>query len=92
MVCDRAIYPTLGLVALNAGGLVGVYAFGWLSDRFGRRSTYFTCLATLLVGSVLTSVSRDFRTWAASRAIVGLTIPAVYQIPFIIGIIYYFSN
>ncbi|XP_026469620.1 carcinine transporter [Ctenocephalides felis] len=86
LVCDRAIYPTLGLVALNAGGLVGVYAFGWLSDRFGRRSTYFTCLATLLVGSVLTSVSRDFRTWAASRAIVGLTIPAVYQIPFIIAL------
>lgn len=33
LVCDRAIYPTIGLVALNAGGPIGVYLFGTLNDR-----------------------------------------------------------
>lgn len=86
LVCDRDIFPTLGLVALNTGGPVGVYLFGLLNDRAGRRISYFTCLATLLTGSFLTAFSSDFWMWALSRVIVGLTIPAVYQIPFIIAL------
>ncbi|EDX05651.1 GD21684 [Drosophila simulans] len=60
--------------------------FGLLNDRGGRRLSYFVCLATLLAGSLMTSLSKDFWTWAGSRVIVGLTIPAVYQIPFIISL------
>ncbi|XP_017032903.1 carcinine transporter [Drosophila kikkawai] len=86
LVCDQDIYPTIGLAALNTGGPVGVYLFGLLNDRAGRRLSYFTCLATLLAGSLMTSLSTDFWTWAGSRVIVGLTIPAVYQIPFIISL------
>lgn len=84
-MCDRDIYPTIGLAALNTGGPIGVYLFGILNDRMGRRVAYFSCLATLLIGSFLTAASIDFWMWAFSRVIVGLTIPAVYQIPFIIG-------
>ncbi|XP_061401514.1 carcinine transporter [Musca vetustissima] len=86
LVCDKDIYPTIGLAALNVGGPIGVYLFGLLNDRAGRRTSYFVCLATLLVGSLITSISKDFWTWAGSRVIVGLTIPAVYQIPFIISL------
>lgn len=86
LVCERDIFPTLGLVALNTGGPVGVYLFGLLNDRAGRRISYFTCLATLLTGSFLTAFSGDFWMWALSRVVVGLTIPAVYQIPFIIAL------
>ncbi|KAL7740582.1 hypothetical protein ACLKA6_009468 [Drosophila palustris] len=86
LVCDQDIYPTIGLAALNSGGPVGVYLFGLLNDRAGRRLSYFTCLATLLAGSLMTSLSKDFWTWAGSRVVVGLTIPAVYQIPFIISL------
>jgi MFS family permease len=85
LVCEKDIYPTLGLVALNVGGPIGVYVFGVLNDRYGRRFSYFSCLATLLLGSFITAFSTDFGMWAFSRMIVGLTIPAVYQIPFIIG-------
>ncbi|XP_055600544.1 carcinine transporter-like isoform X1 [Uranotaenia lowii] len=86
LVCEYDIYPTLGLVALNTGGPVGVYLFGMLNDRVGRRTSYFSCLATLLLGSFITAASTDFGMWAFSRVIVGLTIPAVYQIPFIIAL------
>lgn len=84
-MCDRDIYPTIGLSALNTGGPIGVYLFGLLNDRAGRRIAYFVCLATLLVGSFLTAASVNFWMWTFSRVIVGLTIPACYQIPFIIG-------
>lgn len=84
-MCDRDIYPTIGLSALNVGGPIGVYLFGIINDRAGRRIAFFSCLATLLVGSFITAASVNFWMWCFSRAIVGLTIPAVYQIPFIIG-------
>ncbi|XP_029709294.1 carcinine transporter [Aedes albopictus] len=86
LVCEYDIYPTLGLVALNTGGPIGVYLFGMLNDRAGRRMAYFCCLATLLFGSFITAASSSFWMWAFSRVIVGLTIPAVYQIPFIIAL------
>lgn len=86
LVCDQALYPTIGLVALNTGGPIGVYLFGTLNDRIGRRLSFFTCLATLITGGILTSISNSFWTWAATRMVVGLTIPAIYQIPFIISL------
>lgn len=84
LVCEYDVYPTLGLVALNVGGPIGVYTFGILNDRIGRKKSFFACLTTLLFGSILTAFSHQFWTWVLARTIVGLTIPAVYQIPFII--------
>lgn len=71
-------------MALNIGGPIGVYFFGLLNDRIGRRKSFFACLGTLLFGSILTACSPNFWCWAASRMVVGLTLPAIYQIPFII--------
>lgn len=86
LVCDDDIYPTIGLAALNAGGPIGVYLFGLINDRIGRKKSFFICLSTLILGNILTAFSVEFWQWALSRAIVGLTIPAVYQIPFIISL------
>lgn len=33
LVCDRDIYPTIGLSALNLGGPIGVYTFGLINDK-----------------------------------------------------------
>ncbi|XP_022918660.1 carcinine transporter [Onthophagus taurus] len=86
LVCDKDIYPTLGLVALNLGGPLGVYCFGILNDRIGRKKSFFLCLTTLIFGGILTATAQNFWWWAGSRVIVGLTIPAIYQIPFIISL------
>lgn len=58
--------------------------FGLLNDRIGRKKTFFLCLTTLEIGSILTATAQNFWWWAGSRIIVGLTVPAIYQIPFII--------
>ncbi|PSN48030.1 Carcinine transporter [Blattella germanica] len=54
--------------------------------RLGRRLSFFSCLAILIIGNVLSAVSPDFWSWAAFRFVVGLTVPAIYQIPFIISL------
>lgn len=84
LVCEYDVYPTLGLVALNVGGPIGVYSFGILNDRIGRKKSFFACLSTLLLGSMMTTYAHEYWFWVLARTIVGLTIPAVYQIPFII--------
>ncbi|XP_039764385.1 carcinine transporter [Pararge aegeria] len=86
LVCEYDVYPTLGLVALNVGGPIGVYSFGLLNDRIGRKKSFFACLTTLLLGSMMTAYAHEYWFWVLARIIVGLTIPAVYQIPFIISL------
>ncbi|KAF5306653.1 hypothetical protein FQA39_LY08842 [Lamprigera yunnana] len=86
LVCEKEIYPTIGLTALNVSGPIGVYFFGYLNDKIGRKKSFFICLFTLLLGSVLTAISSGYWYWAASRLIVGLTLPAIYQIPFILAL------
>ncbi|XP_039278753.1 carcinine transporter [Nilaparvata lugens] len=86
LVCEKKIYPTIGLAALNTGGLIGVYMFGIINDKFGRRHSFFLCLSVLIFGNVSSALMTNFWSWAACRFIAGLTIPAIYQIPFIISL------
>lgn len=67
-------------IYLNVGGPVGVYLFGMLNDRAGRRTSYFSCLATLLFGSFLTASSFNFWIWTVSRVIVGMVYMAYFMI------------
>ncbi|CAG0881073.1 unnamed protein product [Darwinula stevensoni] len=86
LVCSREIFPTVGLCVLNVGGIIGVYLFGVISDRWGRRPSFFLCLSVELVAGVVTGWCPNFNAWLCCRFFVGLTIPAIYQIPFIIAI------
>jgi MFS family permease len=46
-----------------AGAVLGAIVFGWLTDRFGRRTMFYVTLAIYLGGVLLTSVSW---AWQAS--------------------------
>ncbi|KAF2364329.1 Major facilitator sugar transporter-like [Trinorchestia longiramus] len=85
LVCARAIFPTIGLAVLNVGGIIGVYFFGTLSDKFGRRASFLLCLGIQQVAALVTAAAPSYSTWLTCRFFVGLTIPAIYQIPFIIS-------
>jgi len=71
---------------LNVGGIIGVYVFGFISDRVGRKPSFFLCLSIEIAGGLLTAIAPNFWLWSLCRFIVGLTIPAIYQIPFIIAL------
>lgn len=86
LVCSRSLYPTIGLSLLNIGGIIGVYLFGFISDRVGRKPSFFLCLSIEIAGGLLTAVAPNFWLWSLCRFMVGLTIPAIYQIPFIIAL------
>jgi MFS family permease len=61
-----------------AGAVLGAIVFGWLTDRFGRRTMFYITLAIYLGGVLLTAVSWSMASFAIFRFITGLGIGGEY--------------
>ena len=61
-----------------AGAVLGAIVFGWLTDRFGRRTMFYVTLAIYLGGVVLTACSWSLVSFAAFRFLTGLGIGGEY--------------
>jgi MFS family permease len=57
-----------------AGAVLGAIIFGWLTDRFGRRTMFYVTLVVYLGGVLLTAVSWGMASFAIFRLITGLGI------------------
>ncbi len=64
------------LAAPYVGGIVGAPAYGWLADRWGRRSTLVLMMMSLGILSVLASQSRQIEILTIYRVLCGLTLGA----------------
>jgi MFS family permease len=60
------------------GAVLGALAFGWLTDRFGRRMVFYVTLIVYLTGVLLTAVSWSFLSFALFRAVTGFGIGGEY--------------
>jgi MFS family permease len=61
-----------------AGAVLGAIVFGWLTDRFGRRTMFYITLVIYLGGVLLTAVSWGVASFAIFRFITGLGIGGEY--------------
>jgi MFS family permease len=64
--------------AYVTGAVIGAVFFGWLTDRFGRRTVFYVTLIVYLIGVLLTATSWNFLSFALFRAITGLGIGGEY--------------
>ena len=64
--------------AYVAGAVIGALVFGWLTDRFGRRTVFYATLIVYLTGVLLTATSWNFLSFALFRAITGIGIGGEY--------------
>ncbi len=80
-------HATLGLSARDVGAVasfyvtgavIGAVAFGWVTDRFGRRLVFFATLGLYLVGVLLSACSWNFWSFALFRMLTGLGIGGEY--------------
>lgn len=62
--------------------------FGWIADKWGRRTALFAILFLEVIFSIATSFSPNYVIYTALRTVNGLSFPAIYQIPFILGTLY----
>jgi putative MFS transporter len=67
---------SLLLAAVFAGGAVGAPVFGWLADRFGRRTALQTALAILTISSLAVAASPNIAWMTAFRFASGLALGA----------------
>ncbi len=64
--------------AYVTGAVLGALVFGWLTDRFGRRTVFYATLIVYLAGVLLTATSWNFLSFALFRAVTGIGIGGEY--------------
>ncbi|GGF87599.1 MFS transporter [Azorhizobium oxalatiphilum] len=65
--------------AYLAGAVTGSLLFGWLADRFGRKTLFNVTLLVYLVATALTAVSWDLASFALFRFLTGAGIGGEYS-------------
>ncbi|XP_045486894.1 beta-alanine transporter-like [Pieris rapae] len=86
LVCDKDFLPTLGLVLLAVGGIIGNYIFGYLQDTFGRKPSFFIYLLIECIFGVATAFAQNYYIWLIFRFGVGFTVPAIMATPYVLAI------
>ncbi|XP_024082746.1 carcinine transporter-like [Cimex lectularius] len=86
LVCNKSIYPTIGLSFLNMGGPLGIFCFGLINDRFGRKFSLLVCLTVTILSNTLSAFAPNIVFWMITRLFLGTTIPALYHIVFILAL------
>lgn len=86
LVCNKDFYPTLGLVLLAVGGIIGNYIFGYLQDTFGRKPSFFIYLIIESIFGIATAFAQNYYIWIVYRFGVGFTVPAIMATPYVLGV------
>ncbi|XP_026327943.1 carcinine transporter isoform X2 [Hyposmocoma kahamanoa] len=86
LVCNHDFLPTLGLVLLAVGGIIGNYIFGYLQDTIGRKPAFFIYLLIECIFGVATAFAQNYIVWIIYRVGVGFTVPAIMATPYVLAI------
>ncbi|XP_050574402.1 organic cation transporter 1-like isoform X4 [Bombus affinis] len=86
LVCDNSWWPSTSTTFFYVGSLFGNVVFGWIADKWGRRTALFVILFLEVIFSIATSFSPNYIIYTALRTVNGLSFPAIYQIPFILAL------
>ncbi|XP_022258884.1 carcinine transporter-like [Limulus polyphemus] len=83
LVCENNHLPSLIFTLALAGGSVATPIYGIMSDRIGRKLTFFICVLVTFVSGVISLVLPNFTAFAVFRFINGSLLPTIFQVPYI---------
>ncbi|XP_018578503.1 organic cation transporter protein isoform X2 [Anoplophora glabripennis] len=86
LTCKNAYLIATSNSLFMVGVMIGSIVFGELSDRYGRKITFFISLVTQLVFGIITGFAPEYWTFTIARAIVGATTSGVFLVAYVIGL------
>ncbi|KAH8247008.1 hypothetical protein KR032_006819 [Drosophila birchii] len=86
MVCNKSLLSASSDSLFMLGVLLGSFIFGQMSDKLGRKPTFFASLVIQLVFGVLAAVSPEYFSYTISRMIVGATTSGVFLVAYVIAL------
>lgn len=70
LVCDRGDLKPRSDALLMVGVFMGSFAFGYLSDKYGRRIVFVLSLVSQLIFGLLVAIAPEFISYAISRMVI----------------------
>lgn len=86
MVCNRSLLSATSDSLFMLGVLLGSFIFGQMSDKLGRKPTFFASLVIQLIFGVLAAVAPEYFSYTISRMIVGATTSGVFLVAYVIAL------
>ncbi|XP_035223447.1 organic cation transporter 1-like isoform X2 [Stegodyphus dumicola] len=83
MVCDNSHYVSFIFMLQNVGSIFGNPVSGYISDRFGRKIAFTGVVCLAAVTEISSIFVKDFKVFAALRAVNGCIFPAMFMLPLI---------
>merc|ERR1712186_193593 len=68
-----------------AGVLAGSYFFGWLSDKLGRKVSFFVSVVVQAVFGILSGLVPNYWAFIVLRCIVGATTSGVFLVAYVLA-------
>nr|CAA73031.1 putative organic cation transporter [Drosophila melanogaster] len=86
LVCSRSLLSATSDSLFMLGVLLGSLIFGQMSDKLGRKPTFFASLVLQLIFGVLAAVAPEYFSYTISRMIVGATTSGVFLVAYVIAL------
>ncbi|KAG5876061.1 hypothetical protein JTB14_016803 [Gonioctena quinquepunctata] len=86
LTCTKAYFIAISNSLFMFGVMVGSIVFGDMSDRIGRKITFFISLVMQVVFGTLAAIAPEFWTFTFARFVVGATSSGVFLVAYVIGL------
>ena len=85
LVCDRTSLRATAQSLFMVGVLAGSYLFGWLSDKMGRKVSFFISVVVMAVFGILSGLVPEYWSFTLMRMVVGASTSGVFLVAYVLA-------
>jgi len=85
LVCDKKGMKATAQALFMVGVLIGSYGFGYLSDKFGRKKSFFLAVVIQVGFGLLAGIVPEYWSFVLVRMVVGATTSGVFLVAYVLG-------
>ena len=85
LVCERKGLRATAQSLFMVGVLAGSYLFGWLSDKMGRKVSFFISVVVMAVFGILSGLVPEYWSFIVMRMVVGASTSGVFLVAYVLA-------